>query len=561
MGSKTKVYSNLQANRMLDEEHGLYSKELVRIYGQTLRIDPMEMMAILLSDSQHFFNEAVFEAFGASANTDMKVLTLNDDAVLAHVKTIYPGATSITGFGGKDDNEVQVDSMIKKLIEIMPLSDNPGTPYDLYQDLNFGSTGTYSVTYPWYYDNSGLQNVRIKDDGTGKPIMNKDEFGQQSVRMINDEALPSEYWQDIPTDTREVIGVEFIDGGTTKYDYFYTEIMIREPEDTICFQLMMKKDFVATDPEEDIKSKFLYARFAINAADPETGDTLQDSLSEDTIKDSFISYSASADDDVFGYLIEELYTTNGVYNNVLIEGGDNGVDLEYIANSTIDDSGYPVSSYMLKYRNGTSYDTLWKDDEGNMSPLFIMPITALRNLTLPDKFQAYNKMFSLFVFTEEEVELKWYQTMLFRFVMLIVSVFVFGATAALLFLANKLLVLIDPRLAAIIGVAMAIYTFNPSNMLSSITSVANNTLSVVQTFHQVAFQSQYESIQKRIEARDLETEEMREETEDYFKNTVVIASSSDRQNFGYNSLYDLPYQQNMMLAQSIQVDTSIYNYS
>ena len=135
-------------------------------------------------------------------------------------------------------------------------------------------------------------------------------------------------------------------------------------------------------------------------------------------------------------------------------------------------------------------DVFSTDDDGNTIPFMIIPVGFLKEQILPDKFNAYEKMFNMFMYAEKTVKLKWYQTGIFRilfmFVGIIFAAITLGVTAALTMatiqFAGMILQAIDPRLAAILGLAFAIFTFNPAQAFSSLINVANKILNVFSSF-------------------------------------------------------------------------------
>jgi hypothetical protein len=81
---------------------------------------------------------------------------------------------------------------------------------------------------------------------------------------------------------------------------------------------------------------------------------------------------------------------------------------------------------------------------------------------------------------------------------------------------------LDPRLAAVIGVLFALFTFNPANILTSIMRVANSLISTFSAFSQYAFQQAIESVNEQIEYYTEEIKEMKETIADMWTQGMYV---------------------------------------
>ena len=168
MGSKTKTYTNLSASRMFEEDDNLYMEEIIRIFAQTESIASDVVMPIVLNDANTFFNEAIFEKFGATSDFDMQIVTMKDGSVLNYVQTnIEPTATELYGYFTGDADDVYVkDSILKVRDSISQLTTDDSCTQRFYQTLNDnGTVHQYSVDYPMYVKDDMTYVVKSKNEG------------------------------------------------------------------------------------------------------------------------------------------------------------------------------------------------------------------------------------------------------------------------------------------------------------------------------------------------------------------------------------------------------------
>ncbi len=558
MGSKTKTVSDLQAMRMFENEDNLYSQELIRLYARIGSLEPTKLIPPLIQDSTTFFNEKVFEHFGATANIEMNIIDYSDDSILAYIKSIDSSATEVLGSGTVDSLGNSVKSEILKVKDSLSseYSSVGGNSQVASQSLTFDTTGEYTETYPAYNIIGDIMTVVMVNnvpDTSFNPIT---EEATVRMRDIDTGAIKAVVVKD---DKRTVYAVEYLSGMTHKYVYIYTEDMTGEAVSERAFMLMMKTNFNMVGDPESSERIFLYARFGLNAED-ENGDTLESSLEDGNIKDSFLTYSIDRFDDEFGHLVEDYY-----------QGGDVEVigDISFIYKTSMGFNDTVDSRYEVEY-DGVMYPCDVKDDNDEWMPYYIIPLSAIHKMPMHLKFEVYNKMFSMFVFSQTTVDVKWYQTVLFRFVMMVVavvfSVLSLGTSVAYAMamvvggsIASYALGAIDPRIAMIIGLVIAIISFDTTKIFNSVLNLANKVLETVQTFNQVAFQSDMERLQKQQQQLADEQKEYEEENKEESREMLMI-NFSDKIEYGYNGLYDLAYNMPDVLANSVNPESYMPKY-
>jgi hypothetical protein len=118
--------------------------------------------------------------------------------------------------------------------------------------------------------------------------------------------------------------------------------------------------------------------------------------------------------------------------------------------------------------------------------------------------------------------------------------------------ATMILGAIDPRLAAVLGLAVMLFTMDFSALnFQSILKLTNNMLGVVQKFHQIAFQQEVTDIQEEAKEYAKMASEAQDELDD-IKNDAIYIPMGDRISMMYD-VTELPYKGTELLAQSLEV--------
>ncbi len=375
----------------------------------------------------------------------------------------------------------------------------------------------------------------------------------------------------IPNDTRTTYAVRYERNDTTVVcTYIFSDDVIKENQVYKTFMVLMRKDFKNIGDDER-EQKFIYTRFGLNAEDPISGETLEDSLEQDDLKDAWLTYATSRDNEDFSWLVDKYYSEQiveqdpygdwkrqlvGNPNDITIDGE---VSFSYSPGSTMEDSG--TTGYLLYYSGGHFPCDTKEDDEDEFRPMYVIPLNDLLHLSMRMKFEAYNDVFSMWAYSEKTVKLKWYQTGFFRFIMMILGAFLAfmsgGVLGVMMYLGlqflNVLLANIDPQLAMILGTVLAVVTLNFNfSSLASAFQTLNKMLQIVMNFNKIMFANSVEQIQSLIEDITEETKDMKDEIKDILHNTIYIPFG-DKIEMGYNKLFDLPYMQNELLDDSISL--------
>jgi hypothetical protein len=185
-------------------------------------------------------------------------------------------------------------------------------------------------------------------------------------------------------------------------------------------------------------------------------------------------------------------------------------------------SGYTDPDDGSYYEGGYKINVERETKNAEDGYYYIIPVTMMKKQTLPNKFEAYKRMFNMFMYSEKKVKMKWYQSLFFRFLFMIVAVIFAGPMVLATMMVGQILSSIDPRLAAIIGVVLAIVSFNPAAAWQSTMKVVDSFIKAFSSFSQHAFQASLEGIQSTMETLSEETKDMQEALADMWHQGIYM---------------------------------------
>jgi hypothetical protein len=584
MGSRTKTYSGLSAGSMFERDDNLWVKEIIRYYGQTKSLESTPLIKTILQDSTYFFNEKVFEKFGASAEIEMEIERFDDASILQTIRnTVDPTATRVLDAFNSDKNGKIVSGSAIKTKEA--LDAKYAADYDCltevyeYLESDVGRV-KLTMTFPAYKIDGGLYRIATKQVGDSLlPDGNATEdlayVYMIAIRAEDDPANPPSYSKCdiisgvkesiyIPVDYRSVMAVVYDTTTITKATWLFSEGITTEMTTDTCMMLMLRENFDDYYPEDSKAHRFLYSRFGLNAPDKD-GNTLDDQLDQPDLKNAWLTYASHRHDDMFSSVVSEVYNippvnenpnqfTPMVTNMVTIKGATE-VRYEYLTNMYEDD--LLPDGYRMVHENGWFYCDYFDDEKGEWESRYMIPMNYLKEKILKDKFTAYNRTFTMFVYSEKTVKLKWYQTLFFRFIFMVIALFTVGPMAIAINIGmqvlGKVLEQLDPIISAIIGFAVGLVTGGFSFNFTNILNLANNILSFVMKLNTIMFQKSMEAIQDSIDTLTEKTEELRDEMNDMLNDTVFIRFG-DKLEMLYNGVYDLAPATPDLVYRSVDMD-------
>jgi len=561
MGSKTKTYRDFSASRMFEDEDNLYIKEIIRIYAQTKSIAPQDIMPVVLEDANKFFREDIFKKMGSTIEINFTSGVITDEGILNVVKQYDNTATVIDSYFIKDGNGLAVNSDILKAKTYLD---------DRYSSSTLCSTEGYqifdcctvSVEYPTY-NVDGTQctlNVvngiptRSHDDDTGDDgylmdildtTTTDDDCDTNGTLIVN---IPMGY-----VNERSVVAVKY---NGNKSMFIYEDEIVRSTEVYTGFMLVMRKDKQNVDPKGSKEARFMYARFGLNAEDRD-GNSLEDQLDQPDLKDAFLTYATNREDDMFGKYINQLYGGDlSLPGNLVKIEGELNFQYEQVSSPNYDDPyGDETSEYSIKYSGGTFPADVRDEDTNELDNTYIIPFDIIDTTVLRDKFTIYNRMFTMIAYSEKKVKVKWYQTVFFRFLLMVIALIFVGPIAIVMNVVSQVLSMIDPRLGAILGLAFGIISGSIGSGLTGALNLANNILSIVGTFNTVAFQDSIEAIQNEIDKLTSETKEDKEALAETYDDMIYIPFGEK-----YDHLYDSNFELAMMTPElnEMSIDPELY---
>jgi len=599
MGSRTKYYTDLQAAHLFTDDDDLFFEDIKRIITQSGSFNVGDIGTPLITDSTMFFNEEFFKTMGVTAEMTMIQQKPTEETVRNYIRdNLDAGCSEVRTFFYTDANGKKVDPLLAKVD--MALYQYPNSDYCpnwvmVHQDLESGHWGTREYGFRYYKkeidgfhyeldvvykDGDVLPNVVVSGDD--EFVVLKKLYTWHCTPPSEDESCDDPYAQcedmgdriqiALPKDERTVMAVYYKrTDGSHVFTYIYDEDIVRVNINYTAFVLPLKSNGSWVVDEDDNRN-LVFNRFGLGAEGSD-GSSLENSLNNSQIKDAFITYSIEPDDEDFGWLARKYY--GGTHEEkcidpkdpydwygcltwsappgteVIIHNDDLQINYEWGLDREGMLSGEPPAVKMMLRMNRNVTFVSKEDDDGNLQPFFILPVDELKHLGMRDKFKAYKKMFNLFAYAEQKQVIKWYQTTFFRMVFFIISIVVMvwtGIPATKIALAVALqvggyaLASVDPRIAAVVGVIVAIYTFNPSAITTSAIDVGSKLVNTVNAFQQVAFRHDLEDIKNDVDTYSEETREMAETLDDLEKQGVYVRlNSSNWIDFTYNMAFNAPY--------------------
>jgi hypothetical protein len=228
MGSRTKYYTDLQVNNMFDSEDNLWGHELARVAALNGSMSASAILPSIINDANMFFNEAVFDKMGVTANVDMSIARLNKEGIGLYInQNIDPDIDNVIEWFYQDDNQVVVEPLILQVYTALEDEYTHTGNYSniLWQELN---SAMYEIEFlPYDIDDDGTPYTIRKVIHTDKEIPDvevvNDIYGVWMSPIVQDTDDPGNPVGDpypdhtnakhimIPTDSRSVIAVEYED--------------------------------------------------------------------------------------------------------------------------------------------------------------------------------------------------------------------------------------------------------------------------------------------------------------------------------------------------------------
>ena len=575
---KTETYNDLNAQQVFASKDNLYAKELVRLFAIYKEVVPSVFTSSMLDGSRKYYSPEVFEAMGVAVKNDAAVTVISLGGVDQYIASTF-GTTihSVFYYSSTDstDKPINIPAQTAKnyLDNEYPTSSNnyetsysdiftmrvqnnetydPGgscpdpvpNSFVIYQMLHPGQTeDTVSVdtvipSYElapgeWYFVNDmsvidlgflTLEKLDVTTDPgnwtpTGETLELSVPIDKRTIYLVkyafNDPSCST--WKE--SDAFTVYKTDII-GEAHTYRFFI-------------FPVKDNGEFV----EHDAYQKVLLTSLGLGNG------VLNESLADSRIVKSIISYSTDYNSEVFNPYIQEVYGAPGNTNQVVFN----------TAHYNITYSSTNESSGMINF-DGTSFST-----EGKY--VYILPVDIFDNMILMDRYNNLNEILRVWANVSETTDLEWYQTGLFKLIVIIVTVIVaiytgqwqmvgyaIGAKAFVAVFGEYL----SPELMAVISIVLIVYAGDFSSVTGTFGAIANMSQSIAQLYFigaQEDLTKQIESYKKQQEEAAAAVEEMKNETlyipmesySRYYDSMYSITTEA------YTSVYDSTYSYDALL--------------
>jgi hypothetical protein len=263
-------------------------------------------------------------------------------------------------------------------------------------------------------------------------------------------------------------------------------------------------------------------------------DDLKSELEQSSLKSALLTYSTNRNNALYKQYLDDIYGPIGNIAEITIES--QYYDWSYTETTEYDYYGDPVTAYSTVLFEGYS-----KIDNGEN--LYLLPIEIVNNMTLEEKYQFIEQCFSLYGFSSETVEIKWYQTGFFKFITLVISFAIaiftgqvqyigiaIGIGAATVVIAQ----ILGPEAAAIFAIVAAVVTMG-SSLTWSLSNIAQFSLQVSKEFFNAWNIRRVESISAEADYYSEEQQKLQEQLNEMTSDFVYNPFN------GYNSYYDTVY--------------------
>ncbi len=571
-GGKTETYSDLNAQAMFASGDNLYAKELVRLFAVYKKIIPTVFTAAMIDGSRQYFNPAVFEAMGVAVKNSAHVISITIDGVDYYIHNTYSTVTHVTYYySSVDSANIVIDIPAYKAKD--------------YLDTNFAVSNSYTTSFIDSFDmtvqSHDIYNIQsCMTPATGREIYHDQHgsYGPDSVDIsttIPAYEIVSGEWYYVVDPVPNIDGKISMEGlDTTVSPWVPNGVVLLQPipEDlrTVYISKFASNDSTCTgwnDSEAfpvfktDIAGevatynffifpvknhgKFIdntdYQNVLLNDLGLGNG-ILSASLSDSRIEKSILSYSAKNTSATFGDIIATVYGAIGNTNQVVFNTPD--YSIEYSSNSE--------DSSTINF-DGNSFGIGDKE-------LYILPVDIFSDMIMIDRYKHLNEIFRIWANVEEETDLEWYQTGLFKLVAFVVAVILgyvsFGLLGAFVVFGVQILSMVaasylSPEVMAIVSIILAIVavaTMDIGFTINTFAAVAN----VANSISQYYFVKENMRIQDKLTDISDEQKVTQDAIDEMSNDFLYIPFDS------YTNYYDTQYS--MLYNAYDSVYTEMYNF-
>ena len=526
-GGKTKTYTGVGGGEIFDGDNNLMVKDLIRSISGTGYF-PIENIKQLIQSSQWMWNVKYLEKKGYAVAVQAQSDAVTFSGILSYInKNLDPDAEVVISYPATNDAIPRIDAYLK--------ASYVNTRRDVY-DFELaesitsadGVTRLVTETYPMnIYRINGVERRSAFKTVTTSGYSYKVPELSGAVLTLSDPGTTNTNTSTVtlPPDTSVYYkvswGINTPQGvEPTGIAYIDADSITKEKELFKLFEFPMKK---SSAWQIDTKDEVLFMKkFGFKE------DSFDSVKSDAKAVDFFLTYATSLDKTKYTDELNKVYGAPSSRQKVVIK--DSRYGIVYTPSS----GGHSINI------NGVS-DYIASDMQ-----LYMLPID-IQVLNLKDRYQHLDDLFAYMGTATDTVEIKWYQTPAFQFVMfviaLIIAAYVSPIAAGLVMLgwaAGQIIPRLSPEMQEKfkwLMVILAVIQIVTGDWLS-VYGVIGNILAFTSLISSVWFEYEMEKIAEEISKEHELTNEADKKIKE-MTNKVVYNPFASYESY-YNTIFDLP---------------------
>lgn len=582
-GGKKKTYTSVFGSKLFNPSDNLLSKDIVRTKAFQRGLSGVGLGNVLMSNIRNYLNWKKMEVLGFSPTVEGRVESITPQ-FFSQYFNVGNYAKSINQDGFQNDalyifdylNLNNTSTVTGNIVDYTII--NSGFTLTISKENNLyeiaDSYGVWEGSVTLTTGTNGLVPYYvIAEDGRWSVRITYERTYQSGVDALGEPIITTETVDDylnIPASEKTMIS-----GVCGNYVEAYSEDLGGEGgsiyHPAVWEPLGVYADWKSNISGENFTMNFLVIPIKTNGAFQDNrksqiaiqdlGLNFRDTLEEESFKNSDIKNVAFSYASKFNRSdIQDEKTRNAIKDNfkIFTPGVDGKTSGAIIANDLFSiqykkqisfGPGLSISTVKMIY-NGVSASV--DLDE----PVFLVPIPNFEKLSFEEKYNFIRDCMSIIGNTSKTVKLKWYQTGLFKIVIMIVSMVISYFTGPKAFMAamkmmavgfiiTTIATMIDPRLGAIVGIAMIAYggytNWGDLTALQQVVTIVD----VAGRMSQLYFQVALEGISDKIKQLQDKTKETAEVIRDMLGDSIYspLDVTQDYYDTAFDLLYD--YQDQM----------------
>ena len=501
-GGKSKTYTDFNTNQIFKADDNLYSKELVRLFAVTGRIDIPIFLKSMLDSSRKYFSADVLDALGVTVHNDMAVRTVTDDGILQYICSEFGDCELhetdraidvLINYYSTNERDKAIKFDIKKILEAFTYPVDQSFTKTFTQSFEMvdrhgqsdivsfsEDTYAYDIDGTWYSINTGEIIVEEYTEEwfveMNELDTNWNETGTLIKVQITEDHRPIYICSYHITDCLKDFGTG--DWNCTEEDktfMFYKEDIVAEAANYRYLILPIKADLNFIDVPDYVD--VLLSQQGLG------DDTLHDSLNSSEIRDAMLTYSTNSSNSLVSTSIQQVYGTSGNRNNVTLTNDYYNIS---ISASYYCDEYNPDNCFETGYEVCFGFSECYDAESNNA---LIIPIDSFNKLPMNDRYKLLRDSYRIWGNVEVTKSIAWYQTGFFRIILTLVAVafaiatgnyWALGVMIGFQIGVQILSKVLSPEVMAIIAIVVGIVMLDFSSAINQFATVANLSNSICQ---------------------------------------------------------------------------------